>query len=136
MAREEIEKIKSVLAPVLMAESRVAFAYLFGSRATGKIGALSDYDIAIFFDEPDAKRRHDVLFRLAADAMQALGSDAVDMHSLNDLDAPELKFRIIHEGVLLFEREGHRLIIEPRILNEYFDFTYLLRKYGLTKQLA
>ena len=60
----------------------------------------------------------------------------IDLHCLNDLYVPELKFHIIHDGVLLFERGALRLIIEPRILNEYFDFTYLLQKYNLTKQPA
>lgn len=95
---------------------------------------MSDYDLAIFFDEPDVTKRHKILFRLVANSAQELKTDAIDLHSINDLQAPELKFRIIHDGILLFERGASRLIIEPRILNEYFDFTYLLRKYGLTKQ--
>ncbi len=128
------QHIKTKLTPLFEAESSVAFAYLYGSQAAGSAGPMSDYDLAIFFDEPDVTRRHEILFRLSADSMKKIGSDAVDLHSLNDLQAPELKFRIIHDGVLLFERGASRLIIEPRILNEYFDFTYLLRKYELTKQ--
>lgn len=120
--------------PLFEAEPRVAFVYLYGSQASGKAGPMSDYDFAVFFDEQGVAKRHEILFRLAASISQKLGVDAIDLHSLNDIQAPELKFRILHDGVLLFERGGSRLIIEPRILNEYFDFTYLLGKYGLTKQ--
>ena len=125
-----------MILPVFEAEPSVAFVYLFGSRAAGQTGPMSDYDLAVFLDERDVVKRHAVLFRLAAAISKALKSDAIDLHCLNDLSAPELKFRIIHDGVVLFERGALRLIIEPRILNEYFDFTYLLRKYNLTKQPA
>ena len=49
------------------------------------------------------------------------------------MEMPELKYNIISQGVLLFERGPHRIVVEPKILNEYFDFVYLLRKYKLTK---
>ena len=136
MESDKIKETKNILMPLFEAEPAVAFVYLFGSQATGKAGPMSDYDFAVFFDEEDTKKRHEILFRLGGAINKALGSDAIDIHCLNDLYAPELKFNIIHDGVLLFERGGLRLIIEPRILNEYFDFTYLLRKYGLTKQVA
>lgn len=136
MNLSEVEQLKKGLTPIFEAASRVAFVYLYGSHVNGKVGPMSDYDFAIFLDEPDAVKRHDILFRLGAEMSKRLGTDALDLHSLNDIQAPELKFHVIHDGVLLFERGGLRLIIEPRILNEYFDFTYLLRKYGLTKQTA
>lgn len=133
---QKLEKMKRVLTKVFETEPSVAFVYLYGSRATGRVGPMSDYDFAVFFDEPDAKERHAILFRLGAEISRVLKTDAIDIHCLNDMQTPELKFRILHDGVLLFERGGSRLIAEPRILNEYFDFTYLLRKYGLTKQTA
>ena len=136
MSFSEAEQIKTALLPLFEAEQSVAFVYLFGSRATGRVGPMSDYDLAIFVDEHDVVKRHDILFRLAAATSKALKSDGIDVHCLNDLYAPELKFCIIHDGILLFERGALRLIIEPRILNEYFDFNYLLRKYNLTKQSA
>lgn len=136
MISSEAEQIKTALLPLFEAEQSVAFVYLFGSRATGEAGPMSDYDFAIFLDEHDVVKRHDILFRLTAAISKALKSDAIDMHCLNDLYIPELKFRIIHDGILLFERGASRLMIEPRILNEYFDFSYLLQKYHLTKQPA
>ena len=129
------ETIKQ-LYPLFVACPSVGFVYLFGSQAVGSAGPASDFDIAIFFDEHNPILRHETLFRLSANIARALGNDAVDIKSINDLTSPELKYHIIHDGILLYEHGPHRLIIEPRILNEYFDFTYLLRKYGLTKQPA
>lgn len=110
----------------------VGAAYLFGSRATGNTHARSDYDIAVYFDENDIIKRNDMLYKLSGEIARALQSDDIDIHSLRDLQAPELKYQIITQGKVIFEREPFRLIFEPRILNEYFDFMYLLRKYHLT----
>lgn len=129
---QKIAQLKK-LTPLFESIPEVGFVYLYGSRARGKEGPQSDFDFAIYFDEPDVKKRHAILFRLATEVSKILGTDLVDMHSFNDLQSPELKFGIIHEGILLFERAPHRLVIEPRVLNEYFDFTYLLHKYHLTK---
>lgn len=62
-----------------------------------------------------------------------LGIDAVDVVVLNEAESPELKYRIIKEGELIYEKEPYKVSLEPRIFNEYFDFIYGLRKYGLTK---
>lgn len=110
----------------------IGAVYLFGSRAIGNTHARSDYDIAIYFDENDAVKRSNILYRLSGEIARALQSDDIDIHSLRDLQAPELKYQIITQGKVIFEREPFRLIFEPRILNEYFDFLYLLRKYHLT----
>lgn len=133
MRQNELTELEDKLEPLFTAEPLVGLVYLFGSRAQGTAGERSDYDLAIFFTEADVVKRHEKLFRLASDISKTVGSDRIDVHCLNDLKAPELKYHIIHDGELIFEREPHRLVIEPRILNEYFDFTYLLRKYGLTQ---
>jgi predicted nucleotidyltransferase len=110
----------------------VGLAYLFGSHATGAVTQRSDVDIAVYFSEPDVIRRHHTLFALSGDISRALETDKIDIHSMNDIHSPLLKFRIMQEGMILFEREPYRIILEPRILNEYEDFLYLLRKHNLT----
>lgn len=35
---------------VIHNDSYIKFAYLFGSKATGKSGPLSDFDLAVFLD--------------------------------------------------------------------------------------
>ena len=52
---------------------------------------------------------------------------------LDITESPELKFNVIKEGKLIYEVEPYKVIIEPKILNEYFDFHSLLLRYGLTR---
>jgi len=112
----------------------IGIVYLFGSRANNTATPQSDFDIAVYFDEPDLIKRNNLLFLLAGEISNILGTDGIDIHSLNDLSSPSLKYRIISEGAVIFEREAYRVLIEPRILNEYFDFFYLLQKNHLTRQ--
>jgi len=107
--------------------------YLFGSQATGKAGPLSDYDFAIYLDEKDKKKIFDIKLELLASISRALQTDKVDIVVLNTVDAPELKYNIIKEGKAIFERDSFKLLVEPRIMNEYFDFKMSLQRHNLTK---
>ena len=124
--------IKEKLDAVFKNYPQIAVAYLFGSHASGVSTPKSDFDIAVYFSEMDSVRRHEALFTLHGDIAAALESDAIDLHSINDIESPLLKYRIYCEGVLLFERGGYRIVLEPRMFNEYMDFLYLLRKHHLT----
>jgi hypothetical protein len=62
-----------------------------------------------------------------------LDVDRVDIAILNLSEMPEFKFNVIKDGYLIYEEEPFRVIVEPKILNEYFDFKLLLSRYGLTK---
>lgn len=128
-----IDAITNIVRPIVSRYSSVGAVYLFGSRATGDANIQSDYDIAVYFDENDVIKRNEILYTLSGEIARAFKSDDIDIHSLRDLQAPELKYQIIAQGKVIFEREPFRLIFEPRILNEYFDFLYLLRKYHLTR---
>jgi len=44
-----------------------------------------------------------------------------------------MDYHIITSGKLLFERTPYKVMIEPRIYNEYFDFRIILSRYGLTR---
>lgn len=129
MEEKTLEKIKKILESY----PEIKLGYFFGSRARDEAGPLSDYDFAVYFDEPNVIKRHHILFELIPKVSKILKTDSVDVVSLNDSASPLLKFQIISEGKLILEVEPHRLIVEPRILNEYFDFKYLLRKYNLTR---
>lgn len=115
--------------------SSCGVVYLFGSQVSGKTHAQSDYDVAVYFDEKDVIKRHNTLFELSGEISRVFQSDDIDISSLNDLQNPLLKYNIIAKGKVIFEREPYRVIIEPRILNDYFDFLYLLKKYNLTKAI-
>lgn len=111
----------------------VKLAYFFGSKANGTDGPLSDYDFAVYLSEKDKRKRFELKLNLMGKLSLALRTDAVDVVILNDTESPELKYSIVHDGKLIYEVEPYRVLIEPKILNEYFDFIYGLRKYGLTQ---
>ena len=111
----------------------IKLVYLFGSRARGDEGPLSDYDFAIYLDEQDEKTRFDVKLSFMMDLSGLLKVNNVDLLVLNDVDKPELKYDVIKEGELLYEIEPYSLLVEPQILNDYFDFREVLRRNHLTK---
>ena len=113
--------------------SAIKLVYFFGSKAAGKEGPLSDYDFAVYLDERDKKKIFDIKFTLMDKISRLFKTDKIDIVILNLTESPELKYNIISEGQLIYENEPYRLIVEPKILNEYFDFRHLLLKYHLTK---
>lgn len=62
-----------------------------------------------------------------------LKTDKVDVVILNLTQSPDLKYNAIKNGQLIFEKEPFKLIVEPKIFNEYFDFNSMLLRNGLTK---
>ena len=126
---KEVENLVSVFEKY----QEVKLVYLFGSRATGKTGPLSDYDFAIYLDEKSSVKRFDIKLKLLAEISLKLKTDNVDLVVLNDTESPELKYNIIKDGILLLQREPFKVVIEPQILSEYFDFHDLLLRYHLTK---
>ena len=127
----EIQKDK--IRHILEQYPQVKLGYLFDSQATGKTGPLSDYDFAVYLEERNAQKRFDLRLQLMNALSKELGTDNVDVLVLNDIKSPEVKYSVIKDGILLYEQEPYKLLLLPRILNEYFDFMYGLRKYGLTK---
>lgn len=108
----------------------IKLVYLFGSQATKKTTPLSDFDFAIYLDE---KTPQDIIFNIKLEILAALAlilkSDKVDLVILNDRLDPLLKYEIISQRKILYEREPFRIEIEPKIFSEYFDFyTFLDNK--------
>lgn len=112
---------------------QIKLGYLFGSRATGDIGPNSDYDFAIYLSTSNPTKQLQFQCQLISDLCGLLRTDLVDLLILNQCDQPELKYHIVSEGILFYAIEPYQLLVEPQILNEYFDHKYLLRKYKLTK---
>ena len=111
----------------------IKLVYFFGSKAKDESGPLSDYDLAFYLDERDKKRIFEIKFKLQDEIGRLFKTDKVDIIMLNIAESPELKYNIIKEGKLIYEKEPFRIIIEPKILNEYFDFHDLLLRHGLTR---
>src|SRR3989304_8645577 len=125
MTKEQLKNLTSIF----KSYPEIKLVYFFGSRAKGLEGPMSDYDFAVYFDEKNKKKMFDAKFVLMDQIGRFFRTDKIDIVVLNLTEAPELKYDIIKNGKLIYEKEPFRLIIEPNILNEYFDFQYLLRKY-------
>jgi predicted nucleotidyltransferase len=123
---------KSVLR-IFESHPDIKLVYLFGSTVKGNRGPMSDYDFAVFLDKKDKKEIARIQFQLMDELSRFLGTDKVDIVMLDSTNSPELKYNILHEGKLIFEREPFRVLFEPMTLNEYFDFHLSLKRYGLTR---
>lgn len=111
----------------------IKLVYFFGSRAAGQSGPLSDYDFAFYLDEKEKSARFDIKFQLFDVLSRKLKTDKVDVVILNDTQSPELKYNIIKNGILIYAKEPFKVLLEPKIMNEYFDFRDSLARHGLTK---
>lgn len=121
------------LIQILKSHKEIKLMYLFGSRANGKVGPLSDYDFAVYFDKLDIKQMFEAKIALQTQISRLLKTDNVDVVIINTTDAPELKYNIITKGKLIYVEEPYKLLVEPKILNEYFDFHDMLLRYKLTR---
>lgn len=113
----------------------IRFAYLFGSRATGRHRPDSDADIAIMPGPAlDLLAEVGLADRLA----QALGVPLVDLVDLSR--APlRLRGRILQEAQLLYSSdEPARVAFEVRTRSEYFDFlpTQRAHRDGFLRRVA
>ena len=124
-----LEKVQKIFSTY----PQIKLVYLFGSTARGDRGPMSDYDFAIFLGNKDSKEVASIRFELMDKLSRALNTEKVDVVMLDVARSPELKYNILQEGRLIFEREPFRVIYEPLVLNEYFDFSAMLQKHGLTR---
>jgi len=100
----------------------VIAVYLFGSRAKGKIGALSDYDIGVLLKNnvPD-KKFFDIKLKLIQDFSRFFKTHHVDIVILNGA-SPLLAINIINEGCLLFDAmHEQRIAFETKATMKYLD---------------
>lgn len=107
------------------ARKEIILACLFGSRATGKAGPLSDTDLAFLIDRSlfDEKAYpYGYQAYLTAELMKILHSNDVDVIILNE--APILlKFNVIYNGRLVYCRSQKQwLDFYLKTFNEYQDF--------------
>jgi len=109
----------------------VKLVYLFGSQAEGKAGPLSDYDFAFYFDEKTgSQKRFDIILKLNAVLATLFKTNQVDIVILNDNIGSLIKYEAI-KGKLIYSVEPYKIIAEPQILNEYFDFQVFSRQHHL-----
>lgn len=113
------KKIKEIL----LHNSEIEFAYVFGSYAVDKETELSDIDIAIYQKNNGnsySLRKNE--FIIESDLIQKLPGYEFDVRSLND--APiVISGKIINEGMLLFNRDEnfyYDYIVNTRL--KYMDY--------------
>lgn len=96
---------------------------MFGSQATKKTTPLSDYDFALYLDEKTSiSRKNSILLDLNFEISSIINTNKLDLIVLNDRLSPLLKFNAISNSKLIYEKIPYKLLIEPKIFNQYFDF--------------
>lgn len=127
------ENLTNKIIAVAEKHQEIKLAYVFGSTARGNSGRLSDIDIAVYCDGLIRREMSELKLELVTEFSDALKTDRIDLVVLNLIEQPELKYQVITEGKLIYEQEPYRVLVEPRILNEYFDFHTILQRHGLTR---
>jgi predicted nucleotidyltransferase len=128
------DRVVPLLRQYFAAEPRgVIAAYLFGSVARAEERPDSDVDVAVLL------RRHRVLdladlerCAVLQDDIAALVGRPVDLVPL-DGAAPDLRFRVLRDRVLLFDGDAaQRIEFEIQARNEYYDLLPHLEQYRRT----
>ncbi len=123
-----LELFSSQVKKILSQYREIKLVYLFGSQAKGNVGPLSDYDLAVYFDEKTPSiKRSEIKIKLIVDLMGELKTNKIDVVCLNDDLQPLLKYRVIRDGKLIYEKKPYRVILEEKIYSEYFDFQIFSR---------
>jgi predicted nucleotidyltransferase len=96
--------------------------YLFGSRARGQAGPLSDTDVAVYLDR--RIKLGDYRLNLMEKLSKILKSDHLDLVVLNQAP-PLLRHEIIKYGRLLKDDASRRIPFEVEVIRECLDTAYL-----------
>lgn len=129
------EQVLAAVGAVLEGRDEVLEAYLFGSWARGEAQPHSDVDVALYVD-PAARSEGPLGLdaEIAAELMQALGSNRVDVVLLNA--APRLLYhRVLRDGIRILARELRATSVrEGRALSRYCDYVPQLAKIRAAHQ--
>lgn len=129
MKQYSSDNLMEVLEKFFLQKRGVLFCYLFGSFAYQNFTSKSDIDIAVFLDEKKNRDFFKKRLELIAELSRLLKRE-VDVIILNSLHSIFLKYVILKEGRLIFEKDkGKRIDFELKTLNEYFDFRPALKMY-------
>ena len=121
----DVQTVKDELSSILPGFKGVSLVYLFGSRVEGRLGPISDYDLAVLVDRAVDGRR--IQSRLGHEFARALQTDRVDVVLLNRAPV-ELAYAIIAQGQVLYERDiATRVEYEANVMSRYGDLLPLLR---------
>lgn len=114
---------------ILSANPLVIFSYIFGSRVKGYANGKSDWDIAVYLVRPSEEVSVWPAFELEAELSRAL-KENIQVTVLNDIDFPVFGFEIIKDGILIIDKNSSlRMEFENRILRQYHDWQYFLKRH-------
>jgi len=123
-----LKKEKKAITQILNNRSDILFGYLFGSKAKGYANERSDWDIAVYFREPITPNGRWPEFELEAELSRAVGA-TVQVIVLNTPLTPVFGFEIMKNGIVLIDRNPNlRVEFENRILRQYYDWQYFLKR--------
>jgi predicted nucleotidyltransferase len=109
-------------------ESNAVLVYLFGSQVKGRLGPMSDIDLAVLWDKEEKQPmiRSLALERTIRDKFKD------ERFEVGPLNGQSLNFcyNVIKDGVCIFGKETDRVTYETYILNENLDFLYLAEEYN------
>lgn len=123
-----LDRLRDSCSRVLPSEP-VNFMYLFGSHARGNADAVSDVDVAAYFDDSVAEgNRLEVALRIARGLESDSGVGPIEsVLVLNDASLP-VAGRVVNEGRLLYSRaEPERVAYESLTFRMFTDFDYMFR---------
>ncbi|MDP2973138.1 MAG: nucleotidyltransferase domain-containing protein [Deltaproteobacteria bacterium] len=123
-----MKKEKKAITQILNNRSDILFGYLFGSKAKGYANERSDWDIAVYFREPINPNGRWPEFELEAELSRPVGA-TVQVIVLNTPLTPVFGFEIMKDGIVLIDRNPNlRVEFENRILRQYYDWQYFLKR--------
>jgi len=106
-------------------DSRILFAYLFGSHAQGEATPGSDIDIAVFLDPRHQPAFFDIKIALYLEISRSLKKNDIDIVVLNRCKNIILLDRITRHGKVIYESNPDaRLDFEQKVLHTAIDFKY------------
>ncbi len=110
----------STLGRVLETCPGVVFGYLFGGAARGRVGPLSDVDVAVYLDPAvdAAEQRFEIVGAITAH----LGTDEVDLVVLNTAPSALVGRILLNREVICDRNPFCRHRFESLALREFFDF--------------
>lgn len=118
-----MDKYSAKLNNLFSRYEEIKLVYLFGSQVTKKTTPLSDYDFALYLDPAiNIRKEKEIILELISEISIIVKNNNIEIVSLNRSSSSLLKFNILKEGLLIYQKPPYKILIEPAIYNEYFDF--------------
>ena len=116
--------IKAALEPVFQRNAdKIVAAYLFGSSANGRVGPMSDIDIAVLLTGQTVVAAGDIKIDLYLDCSRALKRNDIDIAVLNTTKNLFLLHDVVSNGVVLFDSDRQlREEFEVKAIHDFIDF--------------